>query len=119
MCAVDHAGNQSRGATARETPGRESTPPSLTAFSLAGGAEFVPGRTTTATLTATDDTSVQAVCVSESAATASACRAWVPFESPLTVELSGGQGEKTVTAFVSDPYGNTSPGVSNTSPPPV
>ena len=105
VCAVDHAGNVSSGVTASARPAPEYNPPTGGSVEINGGVESLKGPRVTLTLTATDDTQVSHVCLTN----ATTCTAWTPFATSKTWTFINGTGNRTVRAFFKDIYNNVTP----------
>jgi hypothetical protein len=103
VCALDTLGNTSTGATANKVVAPEYNAPTGT-ISLNSGATWTNSRSATATLSATDDTSVATMCLS----TATSCSTFVTYATSKAVTLSTRAGTQTVYAYFKDPYGNLS-----------
>ncbi|MCE9571950.1 MAG: S8 family serine peptidase [Deltaproteobacteria bacterium] len=103
ICALDNAGNLSAGIVALGTARPESNPPVGT-IALNGGASSTRTLALALTLTATDDTRVATMCLSE----ATTCTAFVAYAATATFTLPAGDGVRTVRAWFRDPWGNTS-----------
>jgi hypothetical protein len=108
VCAVDNAGNISTGATVSGVPAPEYTPPTGS-LSLNSDADWSTTTAVTATLTATDDTSVTEACLSNTAT----CSTWFAMIGSKSWTLTTGAGTKTVNAWYKDIYGNVSAMVSD------
>ncbi|MBL8619304.1 MAG: S8 family serine peptidase [Deltaproteobacteria bacterium] len=110
VCATDAAGNTSTGATLVDRAATEGVAPTGT-VSIAGGAEWVKGRTATLSLAATDNASgVTQMCVSNTAT----CTAWRAYATSLSWTLASGTGVQTVNVWYKDGQGNVSAVASDT-----
>ncbi len=109
VCAVDTAGNTSTGASVTSRPAPEYNAPTGT-ITLAGGATWTKSRTVSATLSATDDTSVSTMCLS----TTSTCSSFIAYNTTGSVTLGTTAGSQTVYATFKDTYGNTSTAATDT-----
>ena len=105
VCAVDPAGNVSRGATVSAQAVPESDGPVGT-IELNAGDEWSPSTTVTATLSASDPAGVVKMCLT----TKSSCTRWVDYAE--TVTLNVGRGTATVSVAFEDGWGNRSQPVS-------
>jgi subtilisin family serine protease len=108
VCARDAAGNQSTGATITGRPAPEYDPPVGT-ISLDAGAAWANRTTVTATLAATDASTVTQACLSNTLS----CTNWFTMTSSRSWTLPGTQGAATVYAFFKDQWGNVSSAVSD------
>lgn len=109
VCAVDNAGNTSTGASVTTRPAPEYNAPTGT-ITLAGGATWTNTRGVSATLSATDDTSVSSMCLS----TTTTCSTFVAYNTTGSATLASTAGSQTVYATFKDAYGNTSTAVTDT-----
>jgi hypothetical protein len=109
LCAVDAAGNQSRGVELRGAPQPDAEAPVATALALDGGAAFTADRAVSVTAEVTDNGAVERVCFAEAEGPCAETRPWAP---GMSVDLSAGDGAKTVYATFFDAYGNPSAPVS-------
>jgi hypothetical protein len=109
VCAVDAAGNVSAGAKATATPRVEYNAPTGS-ISLNAGAVWTTTTAVTATLSATDDSSVSEACLSNTAT----CTTWFPYTGSKSWTLTTAAGTKTVYAWFKDPSGNVSTVTSDT-----
>lgn len=107
LCAIDVAGNLSRGVVVTATPVPERNAPTGGSVVIANGASMTKTSAVTLTLAATDDTAVSSMCISNSAT----CSAWVAFSTTKTWTLASGSGDRTVNVWFKDTWGNvtTSP----------
>ena len=103
VCAIDDAGNVSKGATATLEVRSEYDGPAGTVV-LDGGAAFTGTRVVVASLQATDASRVTDMCVS----TTDSCRRWSPMSDQVSVALSNTPGTHTVHAWFRDEHGNFS-----------
>ncbi len=103
VCAVDAAGNVSSGATASATPRAESKPPVGT-LQINDGARFTRTPAVALTLSATDDTRVTQMCISE----ATSCTAFVAYATAARYAFGPAAGARTLRVWYRDPSGNTS-----------
>lgn len=104
LCAVDQAGNIAVGVIASKAPKPEAIGP-VGSITLNGGAAWSKSASVTATLAATDASTVSQMCLATSAA---ACAAWVAFATRAIVALPSTPGQKTVFAYFKDQWGNVS-----------
>ena len=109
VCAIDGAGNVSTGTTTTAIPRPETDAPVGT-ITLAGGADWTTSRSVVATLSATDASTVTAVCLSES----TTCTSWVSYATSKSFSLSTTAGTHTVRAWFRDAYGNVSAATTDT-----
>ncbi len=101
LCAVDVAGNVSRGVVVTATPVPERNAPTGGSVSIAAGASMTKTSAVTLTLGASDDTAVTSMCISNAAT----CTAWVAFASTKTWTLASGSGDRTVNVWFKDTWG--------------
>ncbi len=99
VCAYDSAGLLSTGATATFTPAPEYNAPTGT-VTINNGDTYAASKTVTLGFSATDDTAVSAVCVSNS----TTCSTWKTMGSTMSWTLAGG-GARTVYVWYRDSYG--------------
>jgi hypothetical protein len=92
--------------TATPTP-VDSTPPSITSFTINGGAAATTSASVTLSITATDNRS--GVTEMSFANDGTTWGGWLPFAPTATWTLTSGDGPKTVSARVRDRDGNISP----------
>jgi hypothetical protein len=109
VCAVDTAGNTSTGVTTTSVPASETTPPTGT-ISLNAGAAWTSTTAVTATLSATDDTSVSEACLSNT----TTCSTWFAYTTSKSWTLTTTAGTKTVYAWFKDANGNVSTVINDT-----
>jgi hypothetical protein len=103
VCPIDVAGNTGVGETALARPAPEYDPPAGT-VTINGGALLTRSHSITLDLTATDASTVQSVCVSQTAS----CTNWVPYNATRPWELRGPDGLYAVNVWFRDNYGNVS-----------
>jgi PKD repeat protein len=101
VCAVDNAGNVSTGATTTRKALAEYTPPTGS-VTINGGAAYTKSPLVTLNLTASDDSGVAQVCVSNTAT----CSLWTPYTATRSWSLSPASGVKTVQVWFKDTLGN-------------
>jgi subtilisin family serine protease len=104
LCAIDAAGNLSRGVALMATPVPERNAPTAGAVTIQGGASITKTSAVTLTLAASDDTAVASMCISNAAT----CTTWVPFSTTKTWTLQSGSGDRTVNVWFKDTWGNAS-----------
>lgn len=103
----DAAGNESVAGSLSDAITLDTTPPTVSAFSIAGGAAFTTSRVSNAlSLSASDANGLASVVLSNNA-TFTGATSVAPFVA-TTWDLSTGEGEKTVFARVTDNAGNSS-----------
>jgi hypothetical protein len=102
VCALDAAGNLSTGAIAAAMPRPEANPP-VGAIRISDGATLTRFRSVSVALTASDDTRVAQMCISDG----TSCTAFVAFASTASFTFAS-DGQKTLRAWFRDPWGNTS-----------
>ena len=105
VCAEDHAGNVSTGASGRVTLLAEYDPPTLVEMVLNEGQDATATRAVRLQLSAADPAGVAEMCVSDTAS----CSLWRPFSADSTFTLSAGAGWRTVSVWLRDSLGNESP----------
>jgi len=105
LCATDHVGNVLVGPTASAVPAPESTPPAIGSVKINGGLPATRTAAVTVAITATDASSIGAMCLSNTGA----CAAWMPYTASPTWTLSSGEGTKTVSVWLRDFWGNVTP----------
>jgi hypothetical protein len=103
ICPLDVAGNMGVGETALARPAPEYDPPSGT-VTINGGALLTRTHSVTLDLTAADASTVQSVCVSQTAT----CTNWVPYNATRPWELRGPDGLIAVNVWFRDIYWNVS-----------
>lgn len=103
VCAVDAAGNVSRGATAIARPAPEYDAPTGGSIELDAGAEWATAASVRATLSASDPSGVTHMCLGTSATT---CTSWVAYATSRNVRLTRSRGTETIYAWFRDTYGN-------------
>ena len=108
VCAIDGAGQLSTGASTRATAVVETDPPAVSRFAINEGATYTTSRDVTLNSDVTDASGAAELCVSESATTRERCSPWQPYDPQFALQLSGGEGEKSVRAWVRDRMGNVS-----------
>ena len=101
LCAYDAAGNLGTGVLVSARPAPEFNPPSGTVV-IQGDAVYTKTPSVTLTLSASDDTAVASVCMSN---TATKCTSFVPYATTKTWNLSN---TGTVYVWFRDSWGNTS-----------
>lgn len=101
VCAIDGAGNTSTGATTSFVPASEYNPPTGTVI-INSDAAWTNTTSTTLTLSATDDTAVSKMCISNS----TSCSSWVTYATSKTWTLSSTNGTRTVYVWFQDSNGN-------------
>lgn len=101
VCAIDLAGNLSKGATTTVRPAPEFTPPTGS-ISLNAGAAYAGSERLTVSLSASDPSGVGWVCLS----TTSTCTAWSLYGATKSLTVAKGTGTRTVNAWFKDVYGN-------------
>jgi hypothetical protein len=104
VCAVDAAGNVSRGLSAVVVPDLEEDPPEIVDPRLDGGQLWTADRTVALEADLVDASAIDRVCVSEDP---DSCVAWQPWAPPQDITLSGGDGPKTVYFWARDVHHNT------------
>jgi subtilisin family serine protease len=109
VCALDGAGNLSTGAIASAAPRPESNPP-VGAIKINGGAAYTRALTVALTLTATDDTRVAQMCISDG----TSCANFVAYAAAASYTFGAGDGSRTLRAWYRDSWGNTSAPVAAT-----
>ncbi len=109
VCAVDTLGNTSTGTTASQLVAPEYSAPTGT-ITLNSGATWTNSRTATATLSATDDTSVASMCIS----TSTSCTSFKTYATSGSVSLASKAGSQTVYAWFKDSWGNVSASTNDT-----
>lgn len=108
VCATDNAGNISTGRTISSRPAPEFNAPSGSVI-INGGDTYTRTGSVTLTLSATDDSSVTGMCISNSAR----CTAWLPYSSTARWVLSGNSGVRPVYVSFRDVYNNVSANVTD------
>ena len=103
VCAVDAAGNVSRGAIARGRPAPEYDAPTGASIVLDDDAAWATAATVRASVSAADPSGVAHMCIGTSAST---CAAWVPFTATRNIRVSRSSGTETLYAWFRDTYGN-------------
>jgi subtilisin family serine protease len=107
LCAVDKAGNMALGITASARPRPETDAPTGS-LTVEGGAAFTRSATVSLSLTAMDASAVTSMCISNTATCAAT--AWVPYAALVPAHvLTTAQGLKTVSVWLRDEWGNTTP----------
>ncbi|MBL8617924.1 MAG: fibronectin type III domain-containing protein [Deltaproteobacteria bacterium] len=109
VCAIDAAGNMSAGTTFLVSTA-DTTAPAGGSLSINAGAIGTKTTASTLTISATDDSGVTQMCVSNT----TSCTSWVTYATTKTHTLSSGAGTKTVYVKFRDRYGNTSANVTDT-----
>lgn len=105
VCAIDEAGNTSRGATGIGWPGTDTTAPTGS-FVLAEDAEWVNYRRLDLTFDVADSGSgIRDVCITKNP---TKCSTWVEYAETQTTSLRDQPGEQTIYAWVRDNEGNVS-----------
>lgn len=105
VCAIDAAGNLSKGVTVSAYPAPEYDPPTNGSVVINGGAPLTNSLTVVLTLSATDASGVAKMCVSATPT----CTTWEPFAGTRKFALQNAQGSRTIYAWFRDPWGNTTP----------
>lgn len=111
LCAVDSAGNVSTGVTAKARAIPEITKPTGTVL-INSGATSTNKTAVTLEIYATDASRITGYCISNS----SSCKTWttIPGVDPLSIPVKGwtlvggASGERTVTVWFRDAWGNVS-----------
>jgi hypothetical protein len=101
VCAVDVAGNVSRGVVVSGRPAPEYDAPTGGTVQIAVDVSATPS--VALTLSASDASGVSEMCVTAS----TTCTAWQPYATSLTFALPAGTGTRTVRAWFRDRYKNT------------
>lgn len=101
VCAVDAAGNVSRGVVVSGRPAPEYDAPTGGTVQIAVDVSATPS--VALTLSATDVSGVSEMCVTAS----TTCSTWKPYATSLTFALPAGTGTRTVRAWFRDRYKNT------------
>jgi hypothetical protein len=105
VCLWDQAGNLSRDQTFTVTAAGETTPPTLTALRLDGGATTARDRELDVEIDATDATGIARMCISNT----TTCATWQPYQTTFNHTLaSGGAGTRTVYVWLEDTLGTQS-----------
>jgi hypothetical protein len=102
VCAVDNAGNVSKGATGKCKAVPELDPPTGTIL-INGGAVTTTYKLVTLTLNITDSNGVAGMCISNT----TTCSAWTSFKASKSWTLTPNNEPKTVYGWFKDKYGNT------------
>jgi hypothetical protein len=103
----DAAGNESVAGSLSDAITLDTTPPTVSAFSIAAGAAFTTSRVSNALSLSASDANGLANVVLSNNATFTGATSVAPFVA-TTWDLSTGEGEKTVFARVTDNAGNSS-----------
>ncbi|MCK6548347.1 S8 family serine peptidase [Myxococcota bacterium] len=103
VCAIDGAGNLSTGATATGLPAPERNAPTDGSVTINGGNAWASRTSVTLTLSATDESSVASMCISNS----TSCTSWIAYATTRTHSVATGAGLKTVRVWFRDVWGNT------------
>jgi len=103
VCAIDAAGNSSRGVVVTGMPVAEQDAPTAGRVVINAGATLSKTSAVQLGLSATDATAVAQMCVSNTAS----CTAWVTFATTKTWTLASGSGPRTVNVWFRDTWGNT------------
>jgi hypothetical protein len=110
VCAIDAAGNVSNGSVVSAAPAPEHTPPTDCTLSINDAAESARSPVTL-TLSATDESEVESMCVSNTNAVP--CTKWEPYKTMKTKwkmpASSTPGGHSSVYAWFRDRYGNVTP----------
>jgi len=101
VCAKDNVGNLSKGVGGVAQPRPESDAPTNGAVVINGGAAITGSQSVTLTLSATDATSIAAVCIAEGA-----CKRWQAYAATTGFKLSKAAGSHTVQVQFRDPWNN-------------
>lgn len=109
VCAQNRAGSWSAGASLVAAPVPESDPPVGTLV-VGDGAGWMQSADVLLTLSATDDSGVAAVCLSNT----ESCSAWRAYRTSIPHTLAGASGTQSVYAWFRDIHGNVSDPVSAT-----
>jgi hypothetical protein len=109
VCAIDAAGNMSAGTTFLVSTA-DTTAPSGGSVSINAGAIGTRVTATTLTISASDDSGVTQMCVSNT----TTCTTWVAYATTRAHTLATGVGTKTVYVKFRDRFGNTSANATDT-----
>lgn len=102
ICAVDAAGNSSRGVVVSAMPIPERDAPTGGQVVINAGATLSRTSSVQLGLSASDTTAVTQMCVSNTAS----CTAWVAYATTKTWTLASGSGLRTVNVWFRDTWGN-------------
>ena len=111
LCAVDGAGNMSRGISVVQDTLAEYDAPVVELFTLEGGAVATVRRGVTVQLRAHDASGVARMCLSAT----SSCGVWQAYAEATTVALPSAYGAHTVSVWLEDSLGNQSAAPATTS----
>jgi len=109
VCLWDQAGNLSRDQTFTVTAAGETTPPTLTALRLDGGATTARDRELDVEIDATDATGIGRMCLVVDAGPGATCADWEPFAARFQRRVPAVDGPHTVSVWLEDGAGNRSP----------
>jgi hypothetical protein len=102
ICAVDAAGNSSRGVVVSAIPVPELAAPTGGQVVINAGATLSRTSSVQLGLSASDPSAVAQMCVSNTAS----CTAWVAYATTKTWSLASGSGLRTVNVWFRDTWGN-------------
>jgi subtilisin family serine protease len=103
VCAIDGAGNLSTGVTGTGYPAPERNAPTGSVV-INAGAAWAPAASVTLALSASDDSTVASMCISNT----TTCTSWIAFAATRTHSLTTGTGLKTVSVWFRDNWNNAS-----------
>lgn len=108
VCGEDALGNLSSPVTLRAVPLAETVPPTVSGFTVSGGAAVVSSRDVTLGATVADPGAVEICTTERPAATAADCAAWRPWTDGMAHTLEPGAGAHTLRAWFRDAQHNLS-----------
>lgn len=104
LCVYDNAGNLNSSVTASAKPVPETDPPTLNKFTINNGANYTKLNTVSLQVSASDESSVSQMCISNT----NICANWVSYVTNVNSwSLTTGYGQKTVYIWFRDIWGNT------------
>ncbi len=109
FCGRDNFGNWSTGLTTTSKAASELVAPNPVSITVNANAVYTTTTTVTLTLSATDNTAVTEMCLSNS----TTCTAWIPYATTASWTLATGTGTRTVYARFRDASLNTSANISD------
>jgi hypothetical protein len=104
VCAMDNAGNQSKGASASARPLPETDPP-ICSIRINNDVNYTGSSKVNLALSVNDESPPIRMCITNDN---SKCKHWIKYKTSKNWQLSKGDGTKTVYVWVKDKWGNTS-----------